>query len=489
MPRIFLYNIVMKSFLDESSHFINTLPTEKDTTIILGGGLAGLSAGYRLVEESKPVAVFESETGVGGLSRTIHHGGFSFDLGGHRFHAKNEPVKQFVQNILNGHYLTVNRKSKIYLRNKLFDYPLKPSNALLGLGITTTVKAIYDYCKENIKSLFIPPHHVSLEDWVVSNFGRTLFNIYFKEYSEKVWGIECGRISKDWVSRRIEGLSLAVAIKNAFFKFSGRKVKSLVDKFIYPPSGIGQISENLRSEIDKENSVLTNTKVERLNYSEYTINDITVKNCGKLYSVQGKEFISSIPLTSLLQILNPAPPEEIIAAASKLKYRDLVVVVVMLDKERVTDLTWMYLPEKDVPMGRIHEPKNWSPYLAPEGKTHIVAEYFCSQGDQVWDSSDAELTTLTLNQLEKLGLIHSKEAIDSCVVKVPHAYPILEVGYTEHYSKILRYLDNFRNLHIIGRTGLFKYYDMDRAIESGIESAENLLRKKTNNLEKNPLLI
>ncbi len=468
----------MSTFPDNSLRVLKTLPVDRDASIVLGGGLAGLSAGYRLAKSGRPVAVLESDTVVGGLSRTVSHGGFSFDLGGHRFHTKNADTENFVKAVLYNNYLTVPRKSKIFLQNRFFNYPLKPANALFGLGIPTTVKAIIDYAGEQLKNVIRTPEHISLEDWVVSNFGRTMFNLYFKEYSEKVWGIKCDEISESWVSKRIEGLSLGVAIKNAFFKFSGNAVTSLIDQFIYPHKGIGQLSENLKSEIEEYNTVLTSTNAYQINHSDFTINNVIAKNCEELYDVRGSEFVSSIPLTSLVRMLNPSPPEEVFEAASRLRYRDLVVVTIMLNKAKVTDLTWMYLPGKDIPMGRIHEPKNWSPEMAPEGKTHIVAEYFCFQGDNIWNSSNESLTDLTVKHLEKLGLITKDDVIDSCIIRAPKAYPLFEVGYEKHYTRILEYLDNFKNLHIIGRSGMFKYHNMDRAIESGLEAADGIIQSK-----------
>lgn len=451
----------------------------KRDTIILGGGLAGLSAGFKLTKAGRPVTVIESSSSVGGLSKTITRGDFRFDLGGHRFITKNKEIDNFVKGILKGNYLTVLRKSKIYLNNKFFDYPLKPANALFGLGPIKTFRAVFDYGKEKIKNLFITPRNVSLEDWVINNFGRTMFIIYFKEYSEKVWGIECKNISEEWVSKRIEGLSLGVAIRNAFFKFSGKDVNTLLDKFIYPLGGIGEISQNLCSEIMKNNRVMTDTEVQKIYHEDFTIKAIIARNCDQIYKISGNEFVSSIPINTLVKMLNPLPPEDIIDSASRLKYRDLVIVTVMLDKERVTDLTWLYIPEKHITLGRIHEPKNWSPYMAPEKKTHIVSEYFCFQGDEIWNKRDEELTSLTVSYLEDLGLLNKKEVIDSCIIRVPKAYPILEVGYKEHYNKILNYLQNFKNLYIAGRTGMFRYYNMDLAIESGLEVAEKILQKHT----------
>ncbi len=450
---------------------------KKKTTVILGGGLAGLSAGFILSRAGKPVIVLERDSVVGGLSKTIVHGKFRFDLGGHRFLTKNKRIERFIKDLLVGECLEVSRKSKIYMRSKFFDYPLRPSNAILGLGFPTTLKAVSDYGRERFRKFFNPSIDISLEDWVVSNFGRTMFELYFKEYSEKVWGIECSRISKEWLAQRIRGLSMGVAVRNAFFKFSGQQVDTLVDRFIYPSMGIGQISDRLRAEIEEKNTVLTDTGILQVNHKGFVIENVTVKNSGQPHDIKGCEFVSSIPLTNLIQMLNPAAPDDILEAVSKLRYRDLVIVTVMLNRERVTDLTWLYLPERDILLGRIHEPKNWSPNMAPEGKTHVVAEYFCFEGDDIWSSSDEKLKSITVKQLEKLDFIKENEVIDSCIVRVPKAYPIFEVGYAEYHTKILRYLENFKNLHVVGRSGMFRYYNMDHTIESGIEAAEEIISK------------
>lgn len=443
----------------------------------MGGGLAGLSAGFCLAEAGRSVSVYEANSEVGGLSRTISHGNFKFDLGGHRFITKKKKIERFVDDLLEGDALSVIRKSKIYMCNKSFDYPLKPLNALFGLGIATTLKAVSDYGKERARNFVSPTVNISLEDWVVSNFGRTMFNLYFKDYSEKVWGLGCDEISMEWVSQRIKGLSLGAAIKNAFFKFTGKDIDTLKDEFIYPSMGIGVISDKMKTGIEKKNQVLTNTSVRQINHEDFHVRSIIADNCKDSYDISGMEFISSIPLTKLVQMLNPAAPDDILDAASRLRYRDLVLVTIMLDRERVSDLTWIYLPDKDIPLGRIHEPKNWSLSMAPEGKTHLVCEYFCFKGDSIWNSDDEELAAMTVHHLVKLGFIKKEEVQDSCVVRVPKAYPVLDVGYRKHYESILRYLDNFNNLHIAGRNGMFRYYNMDYAMESGIEVAEQIIGK------------
>ncbi len=469
----------------------------KNGIVILGGGLAGLSAGYVLSKADRKVLVFESNSVVGGLSRTIVKGEFRFDLGGHRFLTKSKRIENFVKDLMDGELLTVHRKSKIYLHNKYFDYPLKPLNAIFGLGIPATIKIILDYGIERLKNLLREPDNISLEDWVVSNFGRTMFNIYFKEYSEKIWGIECSRISSEWVAQRIKGLSLGIAIKNAFLKFSGKGLPTLADNFLYPSSGIGRISDKLKETIDKNNQVLTNTRIEQLNHSDFRIESIEVKYLcrqddsnssrniipplvkrgrGDLSIIEGSEFISSIPITTLVTILHPRAPEDVLTAASMLRYRDVVIVAIMLSRERVTDLTWIYIPERKIPFGRIHEPKNWSLKMAPEDKTLIVAEYFCFEGDETWRADDGQLIELTIHYLEKLRFIKRDEVLDSVVIRTLKAYPLLEVGYKEYYNKVWDYLNRFKNLHIVGRAGIFRYLNMDHAIETGIETAEKIIK-------------
>ncbi|MEW5747081.1 MAG: FAD-dependent oxidoreductase [Nitrospirota bacterium] len=445
-------------------------------SVVLGGGLTGLAAGYVLSGAGCAVGLFEQDDTVGGLSKTVVRGGFRFDLGGHRFFSKDETIDRFVRDLMQGELVLVPRKSKIYLRGKYFDYPLKALNAMFGMGIATTAKIIADYLGERIRHTVKETEKLSLEDWVVSHFGRTMFDIYFKEYSEKVWGIDCKRISVDWVAQRIRGLSLAAAIKNAVFKFSGRDIPSLVDQFIYPELGIGRIADRLKEEIEKRSTVTTGARVERVLHTGACVEAVEVRTPGGWQLIEGEEFISSIPLPQLVRILDPAPPADVIRAASELKFRDLVVVALMIDRKRVTDLTWLYIPEQKIPFGRIHEPTNWSEKMAPPGKTVLVMEFFCFKGDRIWNETDERLIALSAEHLERLGFITRKDVIDGMVVRAPKAYPLFEIGYAERSAVLYDYLGRFENLHIAGRVGKFRYYNMDHAIASGMEAAEQALK-------------
>jgi protoporphyrinogen oxidase len=447
-------------------------------TAVLGGGLAGLAAGAVLTRAGRSAVVVEAGRAVGGLARTIVHQGFRFDLGGHRFLTHDEAVGRFVSDLLGDELLQVPRSSKILLRGRYFDYPLRPANALFGLGILTTLRILADYGKERLANSLCAKEIVSLEDWVVCRFGRAMFDLYFRDYSEKVWGVASDRISAEWVAQRIAGLSLWEAVKNAFSRRSGRDISTLADRFLYPRLGIGRISDALAEEIGARNEVRTGTAVLRVRHDGRSVRSVMVRSDRDVYDLEADSFISSLPLTTLLRSLHPAPPEAVLEAAHRIRFRDLVVVTVMLDRPQVTDLSWLYLPEKHIALGRVHEPRNWSPAMAPEGKTHLVTEYFCFRGDPSWSASDDRLTERTVQQLVALGLIDPREVLGSCVVRVPRAYPLLDTAYRAHHGRIMEYLRTFENLQVIGRGGTFQYLNMDHAIASGMRAAEAILHDR-----------
>lgn len=440
-------------------------------SIVLGGGLAGLSAGLGFARQGSMPEVYEADSELGGLSKTVWRGEYGFDLGGHRFHTRDAEVGELVRSLMGDELITVDRKSRIYMGGRFFDYPLKPLNSISGLGLPTVMRIIADYAIERVRGVFDPVPGDSLEDWVVRNFGRRMFEIYFKVYSEKVWGIPCTRISRSWVEQRIRGLSLATALKSAFFKYFGRDIPTLADEFLYPKLGIGRLSDRIGEEVAKAGSVYTSSPVETVQHDGWKIGSITAG--GQV--VKGERFVSSIPLNTFVGLMKPAPPERVREAASMLGFRDLVIVAIPIDRPVVTELSWVYIPEPSIPFGRIHEPKVWSPEMAPEGKTLLVAEFFCFRGDDVWNSSDGRLIEETVNGLEALGFIRPEEAMDGWVLRVPKAYPLFEVGYEKHCGLILQYLRGFGNLQIAGRSGSFSYQNMDHAIRSGLDAASRSL--------------
>lgn len=443
--------------------------------IVLGGGLSGLAAGYTFARSGIPTTVLEKETSVGGLARTISHGDYRFDLGGHRFLSDRKSLNDLVAGLLGDDLLTVPRTSQIYMGGNFYNYPLTPKNAIFGLGVGTSMRILLDYGREKLTTCLKDRNVVSLEDWVVAKFGRAMFNLYFKEYSEKVWGIRCNQINMDWVAKRIDGLSLGQTIKHAFFRSRKTKVKTLTDSFLYPRYGIGQIADQLKNGIVRNNEVKTDASITKVLWRKGRIEGVVWRKAQKESITVGENYISSIPLTVLLDKMDPKPPYHVLKSCSEIRFRSLVIVVLMLDREKVSDLTWMYLPGKEIPFGRVHEPKNWSCDMAPEGKTHIVAEYFCDRGDAVWNSSDDELAAVTTAHLQSLGFFTAQEVEDRCVLRIPHAYPLFNVGYEKHVKVITDYLDQISNLHLVGRSGLYSYLNMDHAMESGIRIAEQLL--------------
>ena len=444
--------------------------------VILGAGLSGLSAGAWLTKAGHSTTILEKNKKVGGLARTITHGDFHFDLGGHRFLTNNPQLHSFVSELLGDDLLSVPRKSQIYLNGKHIEYPLSPTNAIFGMGLAKTGAILLDYGKEKFRNIFRPRELTSLEDWVVSQFGRTMFNLYFKDYSEKVWGIDCQNINKDWVAKRIDGLSLWQFIQHSFVKFRTNKVKTLTDTFSYPRMGIGQLSDQMTDLVATKNTVKTEASVEKILHAEGKITEIQFTDTDRTHSIQGSNYISSIPVTNLIEKMTPTPPARVLSAASKIRFRSLAIVALFVNKKSMTDLTWMYFPGNDIPFGRIHEPKNWSSDLAPSGNSHIIAEYFCNSGDATWQSPDDTIVDSTTYHLQKLGFFEKNDVIDSCVLRIPYAYPVFDLHYQKHLKVITDFLDGFDNLQLIGRSGMFSYLNMDQAMESGIMAAERVMR-------------
>ena len=439
---------------------------------MLGGGLAGLSAAYAFASEGIASQVFEADATVGGLSKTIVRGRYRFDLGGHRFHTRDKAVEDLVRLLMGDELHKVGRKSQIYMNGRFFDYPLKPLNSLSGLGLPTVARIVADYCLERVKGMFQPDPGDSLEDWVVRNFGRKMFDIYFKGYSEKVWGIPCDRISRSWVERRIEGLSLATAIKNAFSSAVGRDLPTLIDNFMYPELGIGRISDRFAEEINRTGCVHTSSAVQRVLHDGKRVTSVVAGPAGDGREFEAAHYVSSIPLTALACMMDPAPSEDVLEAASSLGYRDLVIAAVAVDKPVVTDLSWVYVPVENIPFGRIHEPKVWSPAMAPGDSTLLVLEYFCFRGDSLWNSTDEQIMEHSRVGLQKLGFIEPEEVSEGWVLRIPGAYSLFEIGYEEHVRVLMDYFSAFENLVIAGRSGKFSYLNMDHAIASGMEAVK-----------------
>lgn len=444
--------------------------------VVLGAGPAGLASAYILAENGLPVLVLERDQVVGGLSRTVERGEFRFDLGGHRWFTKNEEVDRFFVEIMGDELVEVDRTSRIYFNGKYFYYPLKVGNALQGMGLVYSSKAVFDNILTRVSYKVSPRPVQSMEDAYVSQFGRTLYEAFFKTYSEKVWGRPCSEMSGDWVDQRSRGLSLITVVKDAFLKSNG-KVQSLVDRFLYPQFGIGRFPERMAECIELLGGrVSVASRVAAMLHDGNRVQGLVVSKDGGNELVYGNTFVSSIPITELVRLMSPPAPPEVIAAADSLEYRNLIIVNIMLAREQVTKDTWLYVHDRDIGFGRLHEPRNWSQAMSPQGRTSLVAEYFCSLGDPVWRTSNDTLCEMAVRDLsQKLGYIDKSEVIDAFAIRCPKAYPSYTMGYEKSLQVLKDYLRPFANLQVIGRYGTFRYNNMDHSVETGMKAARNIL--------------
>ncbi len=447
---------------------------------IIGAGPAGLSAAYELAANGVSVIVFEQDAlFVGGISRTVEYKGYRFDIGGHRFFSKSPEIEKFWSELLGDDLLTRQRLSRIFYGGKFYDYPLKAGNAFRNMGLLNTVTCIADYAKAKT---FPKSKVVSFEDWVVNNFGEKLYRMFFKTYTEKVWGVDCKDISADWAGQRIKGLTLGSAIKNALWpQRSPDKgvIKTLIDEFRYPRLGPGMLWERVRDEVvQHRGEVRMGQKVvEIVCRGSKAVEVITQSVDGRRDSVTIDALISSMPMRSLVRALGSAATPSVQTAAEALKYRDFLTVALILDERKVSDDNWIYIHDPNVKVGRIQNFKNWSPFMVPDQeKTCLGMEYFCFEGDGLWSSSDHDLLALGESELRSIGLLKNQRVLDGTVVRVPKAYPVYDDSYQRNVKTIVDELSGIAsNIQLVGRNGMHRYNNQDHAMMTGFLSARNIL--------------
>ncbi|HEX8968471.1 MAG TPA: FAD-dependent oxidoreductase [Chloroflexota bacterium] len=449
--------------------------------VVLGAGPAGLSTGYALALAGWQVEVYEQLPQVGGLARTVEHHGFRFDLGGHRWFTKKDELNAFLIDVLGDELIWVDRTSRIYFDGKFVDYPLKMGNVLGEIGPVTGARAIGDFVLAKAQQTLSQKPIRSMEDAYVAQFGRTLYELFFRRYSEKLWGESCDQLSGDWVTQRSKGMSLLTTVKDALKKNNDAQVESLIEKFMYPAHGYGRISERMAESIAANGGqVHTGYRVVEARHDGKRLRSIVVSDGRNEELIEGDAFVSSIPMTELARILRPGAGPHILAATEQLTYRDLVTVHLELNREQVTSDTWVYVHDPRVSFARLHEPKNWSPALAPAGQTSLVLEVFCEAGDQVWQTSDEGLCELVTRDLAAyLNFIEPKDVIGGFAVRLRDAYPRYGLDYRPAVDAIKSHLRTFANLQIVGRGGTFRYNNADHAVETGLLAARNLLGEET----------
>lgn len=442
----------------------------------MGGGLAGLASGYELAKNGKRVVVVEKYEDVGGLARTIKRNGFHFDTGPHRWYTKSNLVNNWILKLLQGEIIKVPRLTRIYFDHIFFYYPIKLMNALTGIGIGNSVKAVIDYIFARTKARLFKQRLITMEDGYVSQFGKTLYEIFFKRYSEKLWGVDCRSISIDWVGQRTRGLNIMTIIKDMLIK--SKNVVSLVDEFSYPKMGVGRIAQKMAEGIRKRGGViLLNTEVVKINHTKDKIISIETVKGKKRKTISGNQFISSIPLNDLVKQSYPKFDKKLIAFANKLTYRDELQVALFIKKTHITPDTWIYIHPKEIPFMRVMEMDNWSNSLSPKGTTTLVFEIACNEGDSMWVKQDKEVIALVTDSfIKEFKLITKNDISGGYVHRVPKEYPVYHITYKEDVKVIKNYLDRFTNLQIVGRNGTFRYNNMDHSIEMGLYAAWNIIK-------------
>jgi protoporphyrinogen oxidase len=433
-----------------------------------------LTAAYLLAKDGVRVTVLEADDIVGGVSRTAQYNGYRFDIGGHRFFTKIAPVEALWHEILGPEFISVPRLSRIHYGGTYFDYPLKAKNALLGLGLWNTLLCVASYVKWHFKPY---PVEENLEQWVTNRFGKRLFEIFFKTYTEKVWGIPCTEIRAEWAAQRIQGLSLAKAILNAAqLQKRSETIKTLIDRFQYPRLGPGQMWETATSKLrDLGGQVLMRHEVTAIEHRDGRIVAVRANTPDGPRRIEGDHFVSTMPLRNLSRAFDPAPPPEAQAAGEGLNYRDFLTVALMIDADDVFPDNWIYIHTPGVKVGRIQNFNNWSRAMVPEaGTTCLGLEYFCFEGDGLWSSADSDLVALATRELGELGLVDPSRVRDGCVVRMPKAYPVYDSTYAGHLSRLREYIDPIRNLHTVGRNGMHKYNNQDHSMFTAMMAVQNM---------------
>jgi protoporphyrinogen oxidase len=448
---------------------------EHHPIVIIGAGPAGLTAAYELSKENVRSLVIEADDKVGGIARTEVYKGYRFDIGGHRFFTKVGEVEQIWYEILADDFIKVPRLSRIFYQDKFFDYPLSFKNTLSNLGPIGSGLILWSYIKAKVQALIVRPEPQTFEEWVTHCFGERLYKTFFKTYTEKVWGIPCNKIQAEWAKQRIKGMSLKAAVINLLFGKSN--AKSLIKEFDYPILGPGMMWERAQEIVESKGSeVRLNTRVTRIERDGNRIKKVIARHNGETQEITGDRFISTMPVTALLQRLDPAPPEEVLHAARSLSYRDFLIVALIVDVEDLFPDNWIYIHSPEVKVGRIQNFKNWSPAMVPDQrKTCLGMEYFCNEGDKIWEMSDEKLLNLATQELDKLGLVDADKFEDGTVIRQRKAYPVYDRDYSKHLEVIRSYLETFDNLQTVGRNGMHRYNNQDHSMLTAILAAKNIL--------------
>ena len=441
--------------------------------VIIGAGPAGLSAAHELSSSTKNILIIEKQKQVGGLAQTKVFDKYRYDIGPHRFFTKNEEVNKLFLDMLADDAVKVSRKTRILFKGSYFDYPLTPINALFGLGILESIRIGFSYIYARVKSYLKISKIDNFEDWVIDRFGKRLYLNFFKNYTEKVWGIDCKDIGKDWAAQRIKGLSLSTAIKFALFPNSKKRPKTLVDEFYYPKLGAGMLWEKFEdSVINNGISIIKDSPVEEINKTQDGL-EIIYKEKEKRVTIKTKNIFFSNPLLEFIKIFNTEIPEEVYKEANKLDYRNHISVHLTIDKKLFDD-NWIYVHSPELKLARIADFTNFSEFMSANNEFPLTLEYFCFENDTIWNTSNEEIINFALTELKAIfrvefNILHSE------VSRNAKAYPVIQTGFENSINIIKSWLKTQSEITAIGRSGMFKYNNQDHAMATGIYAARNYL--------------
>lgn len=447
---------------------------------IIGGGPAGMTAAYKLSEalgkQVTTLDVYEKSDQVGGLSKSIELWGQRVDMGPHRFFSHDTRINKLWLEVVNNEYDIVNRQTRIYYKKKFFDYPIKAFNALSGLGLIEAARCVLSYGKE----YFIRRDTSSFDSWVTSRFGKRLYTIFFKTYTEKLWGIPCRDLDSDFAAQRIKKLSLLEAMKNAIFPPRSARHATLVDQFAYPLKGTGSVYENMQEKIrERGGKVFLNSGVERVITKEGKLCFL------KLEDGSEKEYdhvVSTMPLSLLVERL-PEVPADVFESSLKLSYRNTILVYLRIKRNDLFSDQWLYVHEPSVKVGRVTNFRNWLPSVYGNSDDSILClEYWCNKEDEIWKESHEALIARGGKEIVQTGLVKKGDVLDGEVVRLPRCYPVYFSSYRDAVKPLENYIDTLSGLHAIGRYGAYKYNNQDHSILMGIQVSENILEDAGHNL-------
>lgn len=444
---------------------------------ILGAGPAGLAVGHELALNGVRVTVLERNSYVGGLCLTVEQDGYKFDLGGHRWFTKNEDLNRWFRRLMEGEIVMVDRISRIYYGGKFFNYPIGFADLIKNTGPLTIMHAGLSFMWTSLSRAIYARPITNMKEAYTAQFGAKLYDMFFRRYSEKVWGKPCEELSADWVSQRSKGLSIWGLVRNAVYSYN-RTVVSLIDQFMYPRDGYVRIPERMAEDIVSHGSeVRLGGGVHRIVYHGPNDFEVFFGADGAGESIRVDAVVSTIPLGVLARIMEPACEERVIEAARALRFRDLITVNVRLKRNQVTPDTWLYIQDQEILFGRMHEPKNWSAAMVPDAEhTSLVLECFCTRGDHIWQMEDDAIAKRCVRDLvDKLGFIAEDEVVGAQVVRTLQAYPVYDLQYQGNIDIVRGFLDTHEGLHMVGRGGTFRYNNADHSIEMGLLTGRKLL--------------